>query len=316
MTGDTQKRGQGPAGGPLEPVDRLLLWALGALGLTVATLAGTISTFQGRAGRFLAVFAALALFLWASARLAPRSKAGDALHAFAPLAVVIGIFQTVGFVVAVANSARWDAYFAAMDHRLFGGWVDAWRGALGRPAWFTDLLSVFYVSYYVVPVAMGVALYARGRREEFDRLTFGLQATLLSSYVLYFLFPTAGPRVPIEQAPAVLGGGAVSEGVRWFLHTCEMNAFDAFPSGHTAVSLVFLAYGWRMFPRWRVPLAVTAGGIVFSTVYLSHHYVVDIVAGAALALGLLAAMPWVHRAFGVRLRAQGVTKLDTIGRIG
>jgi membrane-associated phospholipid phosphatase len=278
--------------GTLAPVDRLLLWSLGAL-------AAATAAFQPHPAKFLVAHAALALFLWASARLAPLSRAGDALHAFAPLAVVVGIFEMVGFVVGAANPVRWDAYFAALDDRLFGALVPAWRGALGRPAWLSDVLSAFYVSYYPVPTAMAMALYLKHRRGDFDRFIFGLQVTLLASYVGYFFFPTAGPRVPPHAAQAVLGGGAVSAAVRQFLHSAELNTLDAFPSGHTAVSLVFLAYGWRMLPRWRAPLTVVVAGIVFSTVFLSHHYVIDLVAGALLAAAALAAMPLAHRAFGL-----------------
>lgn len=279
-----------PDGSRGRAVDRLLYTAL-------AVLAALAAGFHPHPLRLLLAFSALALFLWSSARLAPRSRAGEALHAFAPLVVIIGVYETVGFVVGATNPARWDAWFAAADARLFGALVPAWRGALGRPAWLSDLLSACYVSYYFVPTAMAVALYGRRRREEFDRFVFGLVATLLASYAGYFLFPTAGPRVPLEQGSAVLGGGAVSAGVRASLHLLELNEFDAFPSGHTAVSLVFLAYGWSLFPRWRGPLVAVVAGIVFSTVYLSHHYIIDLVAGALLAALVLAVAPALQRAF-------------------
>lgn len=289
--------------GLLWPVDRLLLGALLALSLVALAT-------HPQPARYLAVFGALALFQLACAKLGPRSRAGDALHAFSPLVVIVGVYETVGFLVATANPTRWDAAFAALDARLFGALVPAWRGALGRPAWLSDLLSAAYVSYYAVPTAMAALLYARDRREEFDRLVFGLQVTLVASYAGYFAFPATGPRVPAARAEVVLGGGAVSEGVRLFLRSCELNLLDAFPSGHTAVSLVFLVYGWRMLPRWRAPLVGNVAAILFSTVYLSHHYVVDLVAGALLALGALVAMPRLRRAFGFAPRpwvAEGTT---------
>jgi len=70
---------------------------------------------------------------------------------------------------------------------------------------------------------------------------------------------------------------------------------DAFPSGHTTVSLVYLACGWRLFPRWRGALVVVVAGIVFSTVYLSLHYVIDVVAGVALAALLPPVLPVLRR---------------------
>jgi len=54
--------------------------------------------------------------------------------------------------------------------------------------------------------------------------------------------------------------------------------------------------GWRLFPRWRAPLALTVGGIVYSTVFLSHHYLVDVIGGALLALGVLPVLPYAERA--------------------
>ena len=200
------------------------------------------------------------------------------------------------------NPTRWDATFAALDLRVFGSLVPAWRSLLGRPPWLCDLFSLCYFSYYVVPLAMAIALYLQGRRREHRRFVFALVATLLATYAGYFLCPTSGPRVPTAEAQAVLGGGALSSALRAFIARCELNALDAFPSGHTALSVVFLALGWRLFPRWRTPLALTASGIVYSTVFLSHHYLVDVIAGALLGAGLLPILPSAERALQARGR--------------
>ena len=277
------------AAGGLWPVDRLLMGALAALALLALAA-------QPRPAPALLLFGGLALFVLAGARLGPATRQGSFVHAFAPLAVVVGIYESVGFLAGALNPTRWDATFAALDQRLFGSLVPAWRGVLGRPPWLCDLLSVCYFSYYVVPLAMAVALYLQGRHREHRRFVFSLVATLLATYAGYFLWPTSGPRVPAAEAEVVLGGGALSSALRVFIAGCELNALDAFPSGHTALSVVFLALGWKLFPRWRAPLALTVGGIVYSTVFLSHHYLVDVVAGALLGLGLLPLLPYGERA--------------------
>jgi membrane-associated phospholipid phosphatase len=106
--------------------------------------------------------------------------------------------------------------------------------------------------------------------------------------------------VPHELEQQVLGGGTFSARVRDFLRAAEVNQLDAFPSGHTALSLVYLGYGWRLFPSWkvRIPLAVSVAGIVFATVYLSLHYVVDLFAGALLALAVPLFVAGLRRIFG------------------
>ncbi len=202
--------------------------------------------------------------------------------------------QLLGPIIPAVNAARWDEAFAALDARLFDGVRLPWRGVLGRPAWLTDAVSVAYFAYYLLPVVLGVGLYLGGRRDAFRHFVFTIVATFFVSYTGYLLFPTVGPR---SDDAAALGGGAVSEAVRTFVRVAEGNPLDAFPSGHTAVSVVCLGLGWRLFPRWRAPLALVVAGIVFATVYLSYHYVVDVVAGAALGLVLLAVLPPIARRF-------------------
>ncbi len=277
----------------LKAVDRMMLAFLALLALTAAAR-------HPRPAPFLGAFAVLAGGLLLASALRDRFAAARAIHDFYPLPAVIAIFNLAGPLVAVANPARWDQYFAAMDRRLFGPLVPAWHSALGRPAWLTDVASLVYLSYYLIPVVMAVALYVRGRCTEFECAAFGFISTLFVSYVGYFLFPTTGPRLPVGAEAEALGGGAVSAGVLSFMHFVELNKLDAFPSGHTALSLVFLAYGWRLFPRWRALLVALVAGIIFSTVYLYWHYVVDLVAGALQALAMTALVPALRRAFGGR----------------
>jgi membrane-associated phospholipid phosphatase len=277
----------------LAPVDRMLL-------AFVAFLAVVAALAYPRPLPVLVTLGALAATTAVAGAWGARSGVGRVVHAFVPLPIVVTIFNVAGPLIGAANPARWDATFASLDTRIFGAALLAWRGLLGRPAWLSDLASIAYVSYYFIPVAMSIALWVKGRRREFDDLAFVLIATLLVSYVGYFLFPTTGPRVPEALEVEVLGGGAISARVRDFLRVAEINVLDAFPSGHTALSLVFLAQGWRLFPRAsvRAPLLLAVVGIVFATVYLSLHYVVDLCAGAAQAALMPAVVAGLRRVFG------------------
>jgi membrane-associated phospholipid phosphatase len=238
------------------------------------------------------------------ARLRDRSPLLRTAHAFAPVPIVAVLINVIGPVIERANPNRWDDVLRAVDARLFGPVVDAWMNAGGRPDWLTDLASLAYASYYILPVATAAVLWAKGRVEDFDALVFALAAALLASYAGYFVAPASGPRVPPELMQARLGGGAISAALRVFLAACERNQLDAFPSGHTAVSVTFLAESWRLLPRTRSAFALAVAAIIFSTVYLSLHYVIDVVAGAAVAAALLAALPWLRARFGLPAAAR------------
>lgn len=260
--------------------DRLLAGfalALGALALL----------FVPAPQRVVAGCGAIAVAILAASKLRGRLRV---LHDFLPVAVLALLVNLCGPVIARVNPWRWDGELAAADVHLFGRLASGWIHLAGRPAWLTDLASLAYASYYVLPIAVAAVIWLR-KREQFDRFVFAMTTVLLLSYTAYFAAPASGPRVPDELAPAILGGGAISAALRAFLGFAERNQLDAFPSGHTAASLVMLAQAWPHLPRARIPLAAAVAAIVFSTVYLSLHYVIDVVAGAALAGVLLAALP-------------------------
>lgn len=264
----------------MTPIDQLLL---GFLGLIAAVTA----IYMPQPGSLLLEEAAMAASVVVAARLRARSRTLDFLHAFLPVPILGMLINLIGPVIAQMNPVRWDVELANLDRQLFGRMATGWRNAAGRPVWLCEAASLAYASYYVLPVASAVVLWARRRSEEFDRYIFALGAALVASYAAYFAAPATGPRVPDALAQAQLGGAQLSAALRSFLHAAERNQLDAFPSGHTAVSIVFLAQAWTMFPRQRLPFAAAVAAIIFSTVFLSLHYVVDVAAGAALAVAVL-----------------------------
>lgn len=272
----------------LSATDRLTLADLAGLALLTAA-------WHQEPAPLLVRFAGLAAVIVIAAALRSTSVIGRPVHDFLPVLTMALIFNWTGPVIAATNDRSWDPVLADLDRRLFGTLPPAWFGVLGRPWWLTDAASIAYVSYYVVPVAMALVLYAADRRADFEELVFTVVATLLVTYACYFALPASGPRVPPADEARVLGGGGASAAIRALLRLAEGNLLDAFPSGHTTVSLVYLGCGWRLLPRWRVPLVLVVVGVVFSTVYLSLHYVIDVVAGALLAPALPFAVPLLRR---------------------
>jgi membrane-associated phospholipid phosphatase len=283
------------------PIDRMMLTFMAFLALVAAFA-------HDEPLHFLVLLAIMAALFVAAAFGGRHTELGRVFHAFLPLPVVVTIFNVAGPLIGVLNPMRWDTTMAALDAAWFGPLVPAWRHLLGRPNWLTDGASLFYVSYYFIPFGMCIALWVQGRWKDFDDLGYVLITTLLLSYTGYFLVPTTGPRVPTELELQVLGGGSFAARVRDFLRAAEVNQLDAFPSGHTALSLVYLGYGWRLFPSWkiRVPLALSVVGIIFATVYLSLHYAVDLVAGAILAASVPFAVVALRRVFGTGGAAQNM----------
>jgi membrane-associated phospholipid phosphatase len=164
----------------------------------------------------------------------------------------------------------------------------------------------------VLPVAVAVPVYRRCRREVFDEFVLSVVGCFYLCYAGYLLFPAVGPRMPAPVEDVVIGGGAFSRAVRAFIRAAEYTRTDAFPSGHTAVALVCCAQAWRWLGRSRFAVAVVAAGIVAATVYLHYHYLVDVLAGVAVAAAAVAGAP---RAASVLGRVAGSVAEPRGGRV-
>lgn len=268
----------------------------------VALAVGALLARPPGAGTALALLA-LAAATFLLARAAPASRAGAAVRDLVlPVAVVLATFMLLEPVIVGLNPRRYDALFSALDARLFPSLVPAWRNAFDRAPAVTDGAYLAYVSYYALPIAAAAIARRRGPAA-LEHAAFAILLAFYASFAGYLLFPTSGPRLPPAEEARVVGGGAISDVVRAFLHAGERTRLDAFPSGHTAVALVSAAVGARLAPRHGPALLAWAVAVVFSTVYVHVHYVVDVAAGAALAAAVVASAPALERVLARRLRA-------------
>jgi membrane-associated phospholipid phosphatase len=255
-----------------------------ALGLAVVTAAVRPVGVVPRLAVFLGIAAATLLLARAPARGRMRL-----LRDWLPVAEVLVVFLLLQPIIEALVPWRLDAALAAFDARYFGSLVTAWGDAFGRPAAFTDAMYLAYCSYYLLPVAAAAVAWRRGPAV-FERAVFALLLTFYLTFLGYLLLPASGPRLPVAAEARALGGGFASEAVRAFLHAAESTTLDAFPSGHTAIAVVAAACAARLAGRGAATMLwIWAAAVTFSTVYIHVHYVVDVVAGLALAALVLAA---------------------------
>lgn len=129
-----------------------------------------------------------------------------------------------------------------------------------------------YVLTYVLPLALVVWLPDVRR---FRRAGLAFALMLAVAYATYLLFP-----VYLERPPLVVDSPAT------FLLALEYHdpSYNHFPSLHVAISwLVYFAC--REAVRRRDVFLVLVIGSSISTVFVKQHYVVDVLAGSALAWG-------------------------------
>jgi membrane-associated phospholipid phosphatase len=238
-------------------------------------------------------------------RLAPQARAVRGLREFVPFLACILIYTNLHDTIGFVNPHDVHPWLDALDRAWFGISPCVWAERLITPA-RTELMSLCYASFFAIAPAVPLLLLVTGRHREFRQALLGIVTCFYLGYALYVALPAAPPRLYLSHQFRLQLKGypnllyALSE------HTLALLPADsraAFPSLHAAVSLLALFYAWRYLRPWLILLAPCAVGLWVSTIYLRHHYFVDLVAGWLLAPAAMWLAPRLER-YWVRLSEQ------------
>jgi hypothetical protein len=213
-------------------------------------------------------------------------------------AYMIGFVAFADFRAAaddVGFPVRMD-YVITLERILFFGavpttWLQDRLYTVGSPSLLDWFVVGVHVSYFLVPHAVAFFLWAY-RREHFARYLVAVMATYYIALFFQMLFPTVPPWMAGVQGglPTVyrmvndvlygLSPATFELGLRMV----GANDVAAMPSLHSAIT-VLVALGLRCVSvhaaraGWAYALLM-----VFALVYMGEHYVVDAIAGGALAI--------------------------------
>ena len=234
-----------------------------------------------RLGVAIALLAALAL----ARRRWPASPGPRAVREVLPFLTCVLIYtnlhDTIGFVNT--NDVHW--YLDALDRELLGVQPVLWAQRFITPA-RTEVMSFFYLGFAWIAPSTSLLLLLRRDWPAFRAVTLAVIVCFYLGYALYVIFPAAPPRlVLVYEFDRTLRGypNLFSNLSARAFELLPVDSRAAFPSLHAAVSLVALACAWRHARWWFCVLVPFVLGLWASTIYLRHHYTVDLLAGFALA---------------------------------
>lgn len=244
----------------------------------------------------------------------PRNRLLKFLRHFYPVLLYAGFYRETGAINRIFVDDYLDAHFIAVDERIFGFQPClAFMEALPYLA-VSEFFYAAYFSYYVMIAGVGLALFARDRRQFFHYVSV-VSAVFYVCYLIYICLPVMGPRaffreidgfrLPDEiQAyagtptyPAAVQTGVFFQIMAWIYRHFE-GPGAAFPSSHVAIALATVWFSFRYLRpiRW-VHLAV-AVALCLATVYCRYHYAIDVAAGALTVAILLPLANRLYRRFG------------------
>lgn len=213
-----------------------------------------------------------------------------------PILWVASCYKEMANFFPLARGVTYDARLAALDQRIWGVQPSVWLARIQTPL-LTEILQWIYTAFVPAVLLVAVVLWFTKRYREFQYYAFLITLGYLASYLGYVLWPARGPRVLFakEFANLPLQGLWLFHGMQSALDRLESVAYDAFPSGHTELTVLACWGSRRLSKIWFSAYFSYTSSIIFATVYLRYHYTVDVFAGAILALFLIAASPFLYR---------------------
>ncbi|HWQ71361.1 MAG TPA: phosphatase PAP2 family protein [Desulfitobacteriaceae bacterium] len=169
--------------------------------------------------------------------------------------------------------------------------------------WLTEFFRWIYANGFTLPVLIPVI------RSFFARDSLKMIQYCLSAHVLQFLliFPFY-LTISVKEVWYVLGH---PDGMARMLSAADaaVVVVNCFPSMHTSVAFAMLLLAWRekdrLF-RWIWSLFCLA--VIYSTLYLEIHWVIDVFAGILLAIVSVKLGDWIINLIGNKWGIKGYSK--------
>jgi membrane-associated phospholipid phosphatase len=212
-----------------------------------------------------------------------------------PVIYVASCYKEMADFLPLARHVVYDQQLADLDQRIWGLQPGVWLSRIQSPA-FTEFLQWIYTFFVPAVLLVAFLLWRRGHFAEFQYYAFLIALGYLVSYLGYVLSPARGPRFWLKDFDRLpLHGLWLFQGMQSTLDKLESVAYDAFPSGHTELTILAWWSSKAVSKRWFGAYFGYTLSIIFATVYLRYHYTVDVFAGAIVAVVLIAATPFLYR---------------------
>jgi membrane-associated phospholipid phosphatase len=208
----------------------------------------------------------------------------------APL--ILLTFKELYYQVEPIRHQDYDWLFIRIDHWMFGTNPTKLLLKYSFPL-LTELLQIIYSMFYLLPIFLALVLLKNRRYVALDFTVFSIIYGFYLSYLGYFILPGIGPRFTLhnfatlnQQLPGIFFtnylrdfidlGESIPPGT---INPAAVVQRDVFPSGHTMITLIVMYLSVKLKSRSRYFFVPVGALLIFATVYLWYHYVIDLIGG-------------------------------------
>lgn len=200
------------------------------------------------------------------------------------------IFSAFQQFIHKLNPDDYDNLLLKADLSLFGFDITRWFEPHISNG-LTEILTLSYFSYYVLPTLTFVLLFFAKDPASFQKARNYLLAIVIGWYgafIFYMILPAAGPDIAFPEHYTVTLQG-LSPITNFYLESLgkylrESYVRNTFPSMHFGIILITNYFAYRFKRKYfyfcTLPLGIM---LAIATVYLRQHYLIDLVGSFPVA---------------------------------
>ena len=173
---------------------------------------------------------------------------------------------------------------------------------------FAELMYFGYISYFILYIGIPLYIYLKVSETLGEKFSFIVIASFLAYYIFFIIFPVGGPQFYHIEWSNKLPEGYIFGPVLRLMQDYGEGATAAFPSSHVSISIILLIGSYiyaKKLVKIILPFIII---LLFSTVYIRAHYVIDTIAGALLAPFLF----WLTSKFYKTIKREAEVSIEII----
>lgn len=225
------------------------------------------------------------------------NKIWGTIHFYYVVPVIFITFKEIYVLLSSLHANDYDNLLIAADRFLLGGDPTVFLYQIANPI-LTELLQIAYGTFFFIPIILGVEFHIKKDILKLNYVIFLVVFGFFLSYLGYFLLPAVGPRFTLhefEMTNIELPGLFLTNILREIVNAgesipsgtpnpIEFVQRDVFPSGHTQMTLIVMYLAVKLKSRNKLFFLIDGSLLIFATVYLRYHYVIDLLGGFVFML--------------------------------
>lgn len=206
------------------------------------------------------------------------------------------IYSNVRIIIDTFFNNDLDIYLIQIDEYILGTQIGYILEPLINTS-LTEYLQISYFMFFIMPIIHITELSKKNNLSDFDKLTRNIIFGFMFSYLLYLFVPAIGPRFTIFEFSRIstelpglfltdilreiinVGGGIPVNSIN---PASDVNR-DCMPSGHTMMTVINIYFAYKFNSKLKWIYYILGVSLIFSTMYLRYHYLIDVVAGLFFA---------------------------------